>query len=80
MADAYRLRRGDTVLYVMPFEEQGRRVVYRQDVESFDTTRETVDVLRARRLASEGREVGLYETPAWCDPRAPRDSSALTAP
>lgn len=65
---AYRVRDGDTVLYVMSFEDvPGRRVVYRQDIEDFDTTRDTVPVQKARTLASRGSEVPLYETPAWCD-------------
>lgn len=68
---AYRVRRGDTVLYVMPYEDRGRRVMYKQDVESFETTRETVGVLRARTLARAGREVPRYVTPAWADPQAP---------
>lgn len=73
---AYRVRDGDTVLYVMPFEDiPGRRVVYRQDIESFDTQRDTVASHRARTLASRGRSVPLVETPAWCDPAAPRNPS-----
>lgn len=75
-----RVLRSDSVIYVMPYRENGRRVVYRQDPQTFKTTRETVDPLRGRRLASKGRDVELHETPAWCDPRAPRDSSSLTAP
>jgi hypothetical protein len=73
----YRVRRGDTVVYLMPYEDApGRRVVYEQDVESFDTRRRTVGRERARTLAESGREVELYETPAWADPTAPAAAHA----
>jgi hypothetical protein len=75
---AYRVRVGDTVLYVMPFgDAPGRRVVYEQDAVSFDTERDTVPVEQAHRLASRGCSVQLAETPAWCDPAAPRTVSAV---
>jgi hypothetical protein len=71
---AYRLRDGDMVLYVMPFEDaSGKRVVYEQDALSFDTERHTVPAEQAHRLASRGCSVQLAETPAWCDPAAPRN-------
>lgn len=80
-AAAFRLRDGDNVVYVMPFEDvPGRRVVYRQDIETFDTTRDTVPAQEARTLASRGSEVPLYETPAWADPAAPRTTATPPAP
>ena len=77
---AYRTRRDGRLLYLMPYEDAGRRVLFEQDVETFATTRETVDALRARTLRAEGVEVPLHLTPAWCDPGAPRDASALARP
>jgi hypothetical protein len=73
---AYRLRDGDDVVYLLPFKDGGGRVVYRQDAKTFETQRETVSPLRARRLAESGRKVELYETPAWADPA----TSPPTAP
>lgn len=75
-ATAHRLHRDGTVVYVMPYEDAGRRVMYRQDPETFETTRDTVSALKARRLAESGREVSLAETPAWADPQAPRAAHA----
>lgn len=80
MPNAHRVRDGDSVLYLMPFTYRGRRVLYDQDPKTFETSRHTVSTQRARKLAEKGREVPLYETPAWCDPRAPRDDSALAQP
>ena len=68
---AVRVRRGDRVLYLMPYTDQGRRVLFEQDATTFATTRETVDDERARTLRAAGREVALALTPAWCDPAAP---------
>ncbi|WP_353635644.1 hypothetical protein ABSL23_17385 (plasmid) [Halobacterium sp. NMX12-1] len=77
---AFRVRDGDEVLYLTPFTDGGRRVLYRQDPKTFETSRHTVGVQRARTLRESGREVPLAETPAWCDPRAPRDDSTLAQP
>lgn len=78
---AYRLRDGETVVYVLPFEDRpGRRVVYRQHTKTFDTERDTVSVQEARRLAERGRSVPLVETPAWADPAAPRGAAPTPAP
>jgi len=77
---AHRVHDGSTVLYVMPFSDRGRTVLYKQDPQTFETTRDTVGAQRARRLRESGREVSLAETPAWCDPRAPRDARALAHP
>ena len=68
---AVRVRRGDRVLYLMPYTDQGRCVLFEQDAASFETTRDTVDAVRARTLRAAGREVPLHVTPAWCDPAAP---------
>ena len=73
---AYHVRVSDTALYVMPFgDASGRRVVYEQDAVSFDTEQDTLPVEQAHRLASRGCSVQLAETPAWCDPAAPRNVS-----
>lgn len=70
---AHRIRRGETMLYVMPYETaSGRPVVFRQDVETFETKRSSMTAGEARQLRREGREVPLGSTPAWCDPEAPR--------
>jgi hypothetical protein len=71
---AYRVHRDGEIIYVLPAVDAvpGRRVVYRQDPETFDTQRDTVSAQEARTLVESGREVSLAETPAWCDPAAPR--------
>lgn len=78
---AHRTRRNGRVVYVMPYEnQQGRRVVYRQDPATFETERDSVDALKARTLAESGRQVSLAETPAWCDPDAPAAAHAAAHP
>jgi hypothetical protein len=76
MRRAHRTLDDGRVVYLMPYAEQGERVVYRQDPETFCTERGTVGAERARALAESGREVELYETPAWADPDAPAASTA----
>ena len=72
---AVRVRRAGRVLYLMPYREDGRRVLFEQDAETFATTRRTVDAGRARTLRAAGIQVPLALTPAWCDPAAPRTDS-----
>ncbi|MFB6073357.1 MAG: hypothetical protein ABEJ88_10385 [Halobacterium sp.] len=80
-AKAVRVHKDDIVLYVTRLEtDAGRRIVYEQDPESFETERRTLRPLRARTLARKGKEVPLGETPAWCDPQAPRPAPSPTAP
>lgn len=78
--NAHRLVDDGMIVYVMAYEDHGRPVVYRQDPETFQTTRETVTPEKARTLRERAATVPDYVTPAWADPQAPAAASARTAP
>lgn len=71
-ARAVYARRGDTVVYVLPWTDAGgARVAYEQDAD-YTTERITLTERALQELESTTiREVPVSCTPAWCDPEAP---------